>query len=260
MSADMSPESFDRRGLLSTIAGSLAISALTAPSAWARGRPEALDAWARRLVGLKDDLRGGRIDVVAWQQAVEQLNASVPVRELVDYLDVDALVRRFTYASALAEAADPALPPEIVSKAGMHGWFVRVFGLRRGGAIVPHVHNEMVSAHLVIAGSFRARTHDRLRDLPDAILLRPTRDGVLETGEVISMSDRRDNGHWLVALEDRSMTFDVGVLGLPPSWAYGRQANKYNMIYVDPTVTPERDGTIAAPVLTFEAAAAKFAA
>ena len=55
------------------------------------------------------------------------------------------------------------------------------------------------------------------------------------------------------------MTFDVGVVALPASWPYGLQANKYNMIYVDPTVPPESDGTIVAPTLTWEQASAKFA-
>ena len=45
-----------------------------------------------------------------------------------------------------------------------------------GRAIIPHVHNAMVSAHLVVAGSFRARTHDRVRDLDDAVVLRPSID------------------------------------------------------------------------------------
>ena len=117
----------------------------------------------------------------------------------------------------------------------------------------------MVSAHLVISGRFHVRTHDRLRDLDDAVVLRQTRDEALGVGGVLSMSDRRDNQHWMVALEDRAMTFDVGVLDLPASWDYGLPANRYSMIFVDPDRPPQRDGTIVAPVLSFEQAVAKFA-
>ena len=46
-------------------------------------------------------------------------------------------------------------------------WFIRFFGMRKGGAIIPHVHNNMVSSHLVIDGQFHARTFDRMVDLPD---------------------------------------------------------------------------------------------
>lgn len=248
-----------RRGLIETVTGALLLNAIAHTAAWAGGRPAAMDAWARALVGLKEDLRSGKIDVLGWQAGVERLNRSVPVDDLARYLDVDVLTRAFTYESALAEARDPVLPPEIVGKAGMRRWFVRVFGLRRGGAVIPHVHNNMVSAHLVISGSFHARTHDRERDLADAVVLRPTHDGLITVGDVVSMSDRRNNQHWMIAQEDRSMTFDVGVVALPASWRYGLKANDYNMIYVDPTVRPQRDGTIVAPTLDWETASARFA-
>jgi len=248
-----------RRDLLATGASTLLLTALAKSFAWA-GDPAPMETWARALVALKDDLRSGRIGVLDWQTRVEALNGSVPVDELCAYLDIDALTRGFRYASLLADAQDPILPAEIVGAAGMRNWFVRVFGMRRGGAIIPHIHNNMVSAHLVISGSFRARTHDRVRDLADAVVLRQTRDARLRTGDIISMSDRRDNQHWLIALEDRSMTLDVGVVDLPPSWRYGLQANGYNMIFVDPDRPTERDGTITAPILTFAQAQAKFAA
>jgi hypothetical protein len=248
-----------RRDILSSAAATLVIAALANDAAWGRGRPAALDAWARELVALKDDLRAGRIDVATWQARIEALNAVVPVTDLISYLDIDALTNRFRYPSLLADTADPVLPAEIVGVDGMQHWFVRVFGMRRGGAIIPHVHNNMVSAHLVLSGSFRARTHDRVRDLADAVVLRQTRDQMLRPGDIISMSDVRDNQHWLIAQEDRSMTFDVGIVGLPASWAYGLEANRYNMIFVDPDRPPQRDGAIVAPILTFEQAVAKFA-
>lgn len=219
-----------------------------------------MDAWARRLVELKDDLQSGRINVVDWQSAVEALNASVPLQELSNYLDIENITRGFSYLSLLAEVADPVLPLEIVGEAGMRHWFVRTFGMRRGGAIIPHVHNNMASAHLVVSGAFHVRTHDRIRDLADAVLLRQTRDAVLGPGGVISMSDMRDNQHWMVAQEDRSMTFDVGVVGLPASWEYGLSANRFRMIFVDVDRPQERDGTLVAPTLSFEEAAARYAA
>ena len=249
----------DRRRLLETSATTLLLGMLTRRASWAAGRPAAMDAWARDLVALKNALETGAIGVEGWQDRVEALNASVPVAEVSRYLDVEAITRDFRYGSFLAETADPLLPSDILGDMGMRGWFLRVFGLRRGGAIIPHVHNNMVSAHLVISGRFRVRTHDRVRDLEDAVVLRPTRDAEFTTGAVLSMSDRRDNQHWLLAGEDRSMTFDVGVVDRPASWAYGLKANRYNMIFVDPERPQQSDGTVIAPVLSFEQASAKFA-
>jgi hypothetical protein len=256
----MAARDANRREFLMISGMTILIGALAKSSAWAGGRPAAMDAWARQVVGLKDDLLSGRIGVADWQSRIELLNRSVPLAELTAYLDIDGLTRDFKYPSLLADIANPVLPPDIVGEAGMKRWFVRIFGMRQGGAIIPHVHNEMVSAHLVVSGSFRARTHDRIRDLSDAVVLRQTRDAELTPGEIISMSDKRDNQHWLVAKENRSITFDVGIVDVPASWSYGLKANEYNMIFVDPTNPPQSDGTIVAPILTFEQAKAKFAA
>lgn len=253
------PAAFEanRRTLLQTGVATLLVNALS--EAWAGDRPAALDHWARELTDLNAALRAGEVSVTKWQRRIERLNTSVPVADLARYLDVDRLTQRFSYASNLAETADPVLPPEILGPDARRQWLMRVFGLRRGGAVIPHVHNNMVSAHLVISGSFRARTANRLRDEDDAVVLAPTRDRLIGVGDIISMSDRRDNQHWLVAQEDRAMTFDVGVVGLPGSWDYGLQANRYNMIFVDVDRRPERDGTIRAPVMSFDACRAKYA-
>lgn len=252
----------DRRNALGTLVAALTIAAVSPSRSWSKGRPPEVDAWLRGVRDAKAAVQAGSISVRVWQAEMERLNSAVDVAALSAALDIDALVRRFAYDSALAETVDPVLPSEIIGAAGMSRWFVRVFGLRRGGAIIPHVHNNMVSSHLVIAGRFRARTHDRIEDLPkrDAVRLRLTRDASLGVGGVITMSDLRDNQHWLVAEADRSMTLDVGVVGLAASRAYGLRANDYNMIFVDPTGPTESDGTVVAPTLTFDEARAKFAA
>lgn len=251
----------DRREMLDTIRATLLVAAFAPTAGWARGRPNSLDQWAREVVGLKDDLKAGAIDVVGWQSRIERLNRSVDVSDLARYLEFEAVTREFRYDGLLAEVNDPVLPTEVVDAAGMSGWFVRCFGLAKGGAVIPHVHNNMVSAHMVISGSFHARTHDRLADLPeqDAVLLRPTRDSLIGVGDVISMSDRRNNQHWLVAQENRSITFDVGVVGLDSSWEYGHEAEGYNMIFIDPTVRPEDNGSIVAPRITFHEGVRRFA-
>lgn len=246
-----------RRDVLGTSAAALLLGTLARTPAWAGGTPAELDAWARELVGLNEALRDGAIAATDWQDRVEVLNRGVEVAALVDYLDVEALTQRFTYESRLADTADPLLPPEIAG--ARRRWFIRVFGMRRDGAVIPHVHNSMVSAHLVISGAFHTRTADRVADIEDAVVLRPTRDGVMGVGGVISMSDDRDNHHWMVAQEDRSMTFDVGVVGLPANSEHRHDANRYSMIFVDADRPPERDGNIVAPIMSFEACVAKYA-
>lgn len=246
-----------RREVLGTSAAALLIGMLAQTPAWAGGAPRALDVWARELVGLNEALRDGAIGVAEWQRRVEALNGGVDVAALTRYLDVETLTRDFAYRSRLADIVDPVLPPEIAGD--KRQWFIRIFGMRRGGVVIPHVHNNMVSAHLVISGVFHTRTANRVRDVEDAVVLRPTRHEDIGAGGVISMSDVRDNHHWLLAREDRSMTFDVGVTGLAANREYGHEANRYNMIHVDADQPAERDGTVIAPTMSFEACVAKYA-
>ena len=76
---------------------------------------------------------------------------------------------------------------------------------------------------------------------------------------MITMSDQKDNQHWMVAPPDRSMTFDVGVVDLPASYRYAMKAEADNMIYVDADRRPEQEGLVIAPRLTFEQCAKKYA-
>jgi hypothetical protein len=246
-----------RREVLGTSAATLLIATLARTPAWAGGTPAALDAWARALVGANEALRDRVIGVGEWQRQVEALNGNVDVAALTRYLDIDALTRAFAYRSRLADTADPVLPPEIAGD--RRQWFIRVFGMRQGGVVIPHVHNNMVSAHLVISGVFHTRTADRVRDVENAVVMRQTRHEDVGVGGVVSMSDVRDNHHWLLARQDRSMTLDVGVTGLAANWEYGHEANRYSMIYVDADQPVERDGTVIAPVMSFEACVAKYA-
>ncbi|TCO43100.1 hypothetical protein [Dokdonella fugitiva] len=248
-----------RRFLQGAGAGAILLAALAGSRAWAGGRPEPLVRWARELAVLNGRVVRGELAVTDWQARIEQLNTSVAVEDLVAWLDIDRLERGFRYPTRLADVADPVLPADLVSPGARRAWFVRVFGMRRGGTIIPHVHNHMVSAHLVVSGAFHARTHDRLRDLDDAVVLKPSIDGRLARGAIISMSDRRDNQHWLVALEDRSLTFDVGVVDVAASWPYRLAANSNHMIFVDAGAKPQADGLVVAPVMSFGACAAKYA-
>jgi hypothetical protein len=251
------PTDPDRRELLATAAATLLISTLSGAQAWAGGRPRDMDQWARSLADLNREVLAGHVTVTQWQARVARLNTSVPLHDLTRYLDVPQVTRGFKYPSRLADHADPVLPAAIVGD--RHHWFVRIFGMRKGGAVIPHVHNEMVSAHLVISGGFHARTFDRVKDLKDAVVLRPSINRALRPGEIITMSDVRDNAHWLDALSDGSMTFDVGVVNTPPARAYGLTANDYNMIFVDAGRRPERDGLVVAPVMSFDDCAKKYA-
>ena len=250
----------NRREFFPAFATSLAAISMLQAGALA-STPRTLDQWAQDVADLNRDLAHGTISLLQWQDGIERLGRGIDLAGLARYLDFDRLTAGMEFPSRLAETADPKFPAHINVAGIERPWFIRFFGMRRDGAIIPHVHNNMVSSHLVMQGSFHARTFDRAGDDVEAgkVLLRPRIDATMKAGGVISMSDDRDNGHWLVAGEDRSFTFDVGIVNLSKTRAYDVQANKYNMIFVDPTGKPDSKGLVAAPVITFDECSAKFA-
>lgn len=253
----------DRRTFVECFAATAALSTILQSQALA-ATPASLDRWAQDLADINRDLSVGRISLTAWQDKIAALNSGVALGELKRYLDFDKLTAAMKFPSKLADTADPRLPKTINVDGIERPWFIRFFGMRKGGAVIPHVHNNMVSAHLVIDGQFHGRTFDRRGDLPDAsgdaVMLRPARDETMKPGAVVTMSDDRENSHWLIAETDRSFTFDVGMVEISKSRSYVLKANEYSMIFVDPTAKPDTQGLIRAPVMTFKECVAKFAA
>jgi len=249
-----------RRAILQDLALAAPLLAAWRTGALAAVARSALDPWARQVVALNRGLAAGNVGLLNWQDRIAALNTSVPVGEVVRYLDIDKLTAHFAYPNKLAETADLHFPKTVWVGGMERPWFLRVFAMREGGAIIPHAHNNMVSAHLVVRGNFRARTYDRVRDERDAIAIRPSFDRLISPGEIITMSDDRDNVHWLVAQRNRSMTFDIAVLDISKTRRYAIPADKHSMIYIDPTPKPDSDGLIRAPVISFEQSVKKFAA
>ncbi len=251
---------FNRRNFFEAFAGAAALHAILASGALA-SPPADLNRWAQDVADINRALAQGRMSPVAWQQQIEVLNTGIALSAIARYLDFDRLTKAMAFPSNLAETKDPKFPATINVAGIERPWFLRFFGMRKGGAIIPHVHNNMVSSHLVMEGAFRTRTFDRVADLPaeNAVLLKPTLDKTLNAGGMITMSDDKTNGHWLIAEQDRSFTFDVGLVNLSKTRTYAMQANKYNMIFVDPTAAPDGQGLIRAKTMTFEECQAKFA-
>ena len=129
-----------------------------------------------------------------------------------------------------------------------------LFQFDRTSVITPHGHRGMQSAHLVVQGNLRARTYDRVGELPGALVLRPAADRRQDAGEVSSIGPARENVHWFVPLGERAATFDVLVTGLEP----GGPDDQVQP--VDPLGgTDLGDGTLRAPLLHFEESARRYA-
>lgn len=254
----------NRRAFVGSFALAAGLACITRAGALA-SVPQSLDRWAQNLADLNRDLAAGRIALTEWQDRLTLLHAGVELAELRRYLDFDRLTKAMALQSRVPEHAELNLPPEIDVGGIARPWSIRFVGLKRGASVVPHVHNNMVSAHLVVDGEFHARTFDRMIDLPDpakgdAVLLRPMRNETLGAGGLITMSDQRENSHWLVAESDRAFTFDVELVDVAKWDAHKIPAGEQSMIFIDPTGEEDGYGLITAPVITYDQSLAKFAA
>jgi len=249
----------DRRSFLTHVSWALLCAGLRA-EAFTDPVSGEVRRWALGVHTRYLDLRSRRLSPTQWQEAMTELAGMIDLSDLLEGLDVERLISGMAYPDDRAAIA-PVHLPEIEGLPGRgRGWSAKIFGLARGRAIVPHAHNDMVSAHLVISGRFRVRTFGRLyaREEPGRLCLRPSIDTELGPGSLLTMSDDRDNIHWLVAQTDTAHTLDVPITDLGSDRVYGNSANRYSMIFVDPSSPLRGDGTVSAPILAAEEALARF--
>lgn len=211
--------------------------------------------WSDACLDLALQLRAGNMSALAWQDAMAHLYQKVDLDELRTQIDFEKLTRELNFPidqSVIVPIQDFPRKKEIRLAP-------KLFGNRKGTAVIPHVHNDMVSIHLVLQGQFLARTYNRIfeNEKKGILQLNPIFEGYLNPGSSISMSDDFQNGHWLVAQKNHSFTLDIAITDLGSNRKYTNRANRYSMIFCDPT-RPQKGGMIHAPILSFKEALMQF--
>jgi hypothetical protein len=202
--------------------------------------------WTEELGALTRALAAARIEPLAWQEGVNALYARVDIPTLLAQIDFEALRDRLRFEDGTGERFGR------VSLPGKRGVVTKVAAVRRGAAIPPHGHRNMVSAFLVLSGEFHLRLYERLGSAGDACLLRPTADRTLAPGAWTSSSDQRNNVHWLSATAEDTYLFSAKRVRIRPAAFYrGRQ-------YLDPCADAKAATPIRAPWISREEAYARF--
>lgn len=244
------------RGLVTTIVSYTLIELVRRSGALASGlRPE-MERWQAELFEICGDLERQALSAEQWQERIERLHDSVPLEDLLRHIDFERLIEGVDYPRDRGAIKDVRLPAIEGLGDPLRG--TKIFAYRKGAATAPHAHNGMVSAHLVLGGRFHVRTFERLSDVAEHLIIRPSLDLQCEAGRTISMSDERDNVHWFLATSDHAYTLDIPLSGVYPGKQYVAQANRYGMIYLDPAGERLSDDRIRAPRLSFEQALARY--
>src|SRR5690242_8289608 len=155
-----------RRDLLGAFAAYALLAELSFSRAARRFGP--VTKWLDRQDALARALAAGSLTSDAWRSEVEALGRDADVERLI--------------AEALSSPSSRALPTDparrILRFRDVHGrprsmrYAVALFEFDRTNVITPHGHRGMQSAHLVVHGSVRARTYDRVGEAEGALLLR----------------------------------------------------------------------------------------
>lgn len=241
-----------RREHLQGFLGSFAVAAFLGEAHAEPQQDAVIRRWTGRQEELAQALSKGEIRPVAWMTEVERLAKETDTHELM------AAVSRARISSAgTPNHNDPQKRfVRFVDDRGEPRSFsygIALFDFSPTNVITPHGHKFMVSAHLIVAGRFRIRNYDRMRDEGDAMVIRPTRDYIGDVGLISTMSSDRDNIHWFVPHEGPATTFDVVISDLDPG------GQSYDIKAIDPLGGKRLgDGSIVAPVMDFGASSAKY--
>lgn len=200
-------------------------------------------------------LRDGNLDDAGWRNWLIKIYNQIDLPDLLRHINFDSLTRSLALPQKGSTTASVDTRPT-----KRRGWGAKIFANAEGTHVPPHGHNDMVSAHLVLKGSFHVRTYNRRFDLeaPSRLVLEPVVDRVFGPGELLTMSDDHNNIHWLEAVHGPAYTFDVPVTHLNSGRSYANDANRYSMIFVDPRQKPNGQGLIEAPIISVTQALARF--
>jgi hypothetical protein len=177
-----------------------------------------IDQWSR-------DLKGKKLDQLEWQRKVESLLATVDLPEMLTFIDFEKLAKQ----ARPRERGELSLRATLPAVEGLPTELVfghQVFALNKDRSVVPHGHDNMATAFLILKGTFHGRHYDRLEDEREHMIVAPTIDRAFGPGEYSTVSDFKDNVHWFRATSDGAFIFNLHVLSVRP----GRSGR----VYIDP--------------------------
>ena len=183
-----------------------------------------------------------------WQKKVEELYSKVDLADFLKMIDFEAMKKKL---DAFNGKGAMSLGVNFAKVEGVPTKFIfgrQVFAMKKGHSIVPHGHDSMATAFLVLHGTCRGRHFDRVADEKEHMIVAPTIDKEFKEGGASSISDKKDNVHWFEALTDSAFVFNIHVMNLP-----GNPKNP-GRVYIDPNGEKIEGGKIRARLIDHDEA------
>ena len=195
--------------------------------------------WLKDLNELSQDVKGKKFSQVEWQKKVDSLFEQVDLADTLKFLDFDKLTANLKYR----DQGELSLKPKLPQVEGLPTSLVfghQVFALTKDRSVVPHGHNNMATAFLILKGDFRGRHYDRLEDDGQFMIIRPSLDRGFTAGEHSTVSDYKDNVHWFTATSDQAFIFNIHIMNVDP------EIKNTGRVYIDPNGEKLSDNRIRA--------------
>ena len=209
--------------------------------------------WLAEVNQVARELKDETIKQVIWQEKVEELLSEVPLEDLLKLVNFERLTKNLKIKSK-SETSLRFNFNKVEGAPARLAFGKQIFALNKGNSVVPHGHNNMATAFLILKGNLHGRHFDRLEDQPKPLIIQPPIARRFKPGEHSSVSDYKDNIHWFEALTDNSFIFNIHIIGLK------RPGPKLptSRVYVDPDGEKIKGGLIRAPRSNFQELTRKY--
>ena len=204
--------------------------------------------WLTRINQLALEVKDQQLLQTKWQEQVESLLGEVDLRDLLQLIDFDRLTNNLQYVDNGARSIrfkfpdNSSLPTKVA-------FGKQIFALKNNRSVVPHGHDNMTTAFLVLKGTFHGRHYDRIEDLEDHFIIRPTIDRSFNPGEHSSISDVKDNIHWFKCTSNKGFLFNIHVNDVTSD-----SNTLSRRVYLDPNGEKLSDGLVRAPRIRYKQA------
>ena len=238
------------RSFIETVASFSLFQTVFSTNALSNAISVATSNWVKQLNEMSLDLKNGTITPLMWQENLEKLFNLLPPEELMAAINFEQLVAGFEYPD-LGVHTKRSNFPGLTDIPDNLAFTRKVFGMKKNRAIIPHGHRNMASCHYVLKGEFLLKHYDKIEEDETHMIIMPTIEEVGKVGSHSSISDEKNNIHWLRATTDVAFTFDVIVVDLGGA--------KWEVDNIDPYEAETINGNlIRAPKLDVEEALEKY--
>lgn len=226
------PQLLHRRDFTKQTLGSLLtfslLETLTTNDLFADSVKPITTKWLASLNDLGKQVKGQKLKQVEWQKQVEALFSKVDLPELLRLIDFNKLSKNVKFVDNGARSLRFKFP-KVEGLPTSYVFGRQIFALKKDRSVVPHGHNNMATAFLILKGDLHGRHYDRLNDEPKHFIIKPTIDRKFKPAEYSTISDDKDNVHWFKAITEPSFIFNIHVLNVRPG-----SKLRTGRVYLDP--------------------------